>query len=235
MSFFNTIKTENIRLEFQDLNHDLKIFMKREDLIHPIISGNKFRKLKYNLKKLKKNKNSLLITFGGAFSNHLLAVAYLGKIEGIKTLAIVRGEELKNSKLNTTLQKCSDFGMKFEFVSREKYRERNSNKYNYELQNKFKNAYIVPEGGTNILGVKGCEEILSESDKNFFDVVCVPVGSGGTFSGLINSSLEKQKILGFSALNNSNISEVINKFVKKDNWKLYDESFLVVMLNLTMN
>jgi 1-aminocyclopropane-1-carboxylate deaminase len=98
MSFFNTIKTENIRLEFQDLNHDLKIFMKREDLIHPIISGNKFRKLKYNLKKLKKNKNSLLITFGGAFSNHLLAVAYLGKIEGIKTLAIVRGEELKDSK-----------------------------------------------------------------------------------------------------------------------------------------
>ena len=73
MSFFNTIKTENIRLEFQDLNHDVKIFMKREDLIHPIISGNKFRKLKYNLKKLKKNKNSLLITFGGAFSNHLLA------------------------------------------------------------------------------------------------------------------------------------------------------------------
>ena len=225
MSFFNTIKTENICLEFQNLNHDVKIYMKREDLIHPIISGNKFRKLKYNLKELKKNKNSLLITFGGAFSNHLLAVAYLGKIEGIKTLAIVRGEELKNSKLNTTLQKCSDFGMKFEFVSREKYRERNTNKYNYELQNKFKNAYIIPEGGTNKLGVKGCEEILSKYDKEFFDVVCVPVGSGGTFSGLINSSLEKQKILGFSALNNSNISEVINKFAKKDNWKLFDESF----------
>ena len=137
---------------------------------------------------------SLLISFGGAFSNHLLAVAYLGKIEGIKTLAIVRGEELKNSKLNTTLQKCSDFGMEFEFVSREKYRERNTNKYNCELQNKFKNAYIVPEGGTNMLGVKGCEEILSKYDKEFFDVVCVPVGSGGTFSGLINSSLEKQKI-----------------------------------------
>ena len=225
MSFFNTIKTENIRLEFQDLNHDIKIYMKREDLIHPIISGNKFRKLKYNLKELKKNKNSLLITFGGAFSNHLLAVAYLGKIEGIKTLAIVRGEELRDFKLNTTLQKCSDFGMEFEFVSREKYRERNTNKYNCELQNKFKNAYIVPEGGTNMLGVKGCEEILSKYDKEFFDVVCVPVGSGGTFSGLINSSLEKQKILGFSALNNSNISEVINKFVKKDNWKLFDESF----------
>ena len=225
MSFFNTIKTENICLEFQNLNHDVKIYMKREDLIHPIISGNKFRKLKYNLKELKKNKNSLLITFGGAFSNHLLAVAYLGKIEGIKTLAIVRGEELKDYKLNTTLQKCSDFGMKFEFVSREKYRERNTNKYNYELQNKFKNAYIIPEGGTNKLGVKGCEEILSKYDKEFFDVVCVPVGSGGTFSGLINSSLEKQKILGFSALNNSNISEVINKFAKKDNWKLFDESF----------
>ena len=225
MSFFNTIETGNIDLNFSCLKQNVKIYMKREDLIHPIISGNKFRKLKYNLEELKKNKNSLLITFGGAFSNHLLAVAYLGKIEGIKTLAIVRGEELKDLKFNTTLQKCSDLGMKFEFVSRKKYRERNTSKYNCELQFKFKNSYIIPEGGTNILGIKGCEEILSKYDKEFFDVVCVPVGSGGTFSGLINSSLEKQKILGFSALNNSNISEVINKFVKKDNWKLYDESF----------
>ena len=116
MSFFNTIETGNIDLNFSCLKQNVKIYMKREDLIHPIISGNKFRKLKYNLEELKKNKNSLLITFGGAFSNHLLAVAYLGKIEGIKTLAIVRGEELKDSKFNTTLQKCSDFGMKFEFV-----------------------------------------------------------------------------------------------------------------------
>ena len=225
MSFFQNIKTENIYLDVLNLNQGFKIYMKREDLIHPIISGNKFRKLKYNIKELKKNKNSLLISFGGAFSNHLLAVAYLGKIEGIKTLAIVRGEELKDFKLNTTLQKCSDFGMEFEFVSREKYRERNTNKYNCELQDKFKNAYIIPEGGSNILGVKGCEEILSKYDKEFFDVICIPVGSGGTFSGLINSSLEKQTILGFSALNNSNINEVINKFAKKNNWKLFNESF----------
>ena len=220
MSFFYNIKTENVSLDFSYLNQDLKFYMKREDLIHPIISGNKFRKLKYNLKEFKKNKNSILITFGGAFSNHLLAVAYLGKVEKIETLAIVRGEELRNSKLNSTLKKCSDFGMNFDFISREKYRKRNTNEYILELKNKYKNSYIVPEGGTNISGIKGCEEILTEYDKEFFDVVCVPVGSGGTFSGLINSSLSDQKILGFSALNNSNIKEVINRFVKKNNWKI---------------
>ncbi|MGY8929738.1 MAG: 1-aminocyclopropane-1-carboxylate deaminase/D-cysteine desulfhydrase [Flavobacteriales bacterium] len=224
MSFFYNIKTENVSLDFSYLNQDLKFYMKREDLIHPIISGNKFRKLKYNLKEFKKNKNSILITFGGAFSNHLLAVAYLGKVERIETLAIVRGEELRNSKLNSTLKKCSDFGMNFDFISREKYRKRNTNEYILELKNKYKNSYIVPEGGTNISGIKGCEEILTEYDKEFFDVVCVPVGSGGTFSGLINSSLSDQKILGFSALNNSNIKEVINRFVKKNNWKIFDDS-----------
>ena len=225
MSFFNNIKTENIHLDFPNLNKNIKIYIKREDLIHPVISGNKFRKLKYNLNELKNKNKSLLITFGGAFSNHLLAVAYLGKVEGIKTLAIVRGEELINFKLNATLQKCSDFGMNFDFISREKYRDRNKRDFILELEHKFKNSYIIPEGGTNMLGVKGCEEILTVHDKEFFDVVCVPVGSGGTFSGLINSSSKHQKILGFSALKNSNIKEVINKFVIKNNWELFDDSF----------
>lgn len=225
MSFFKTIKTENIELIFPFFQYkDFKIFMKREDLIHPIISGNKFRKLKYNIEKLKKNKNSTLITFGGAYSNHLLAVSYIAKIEKIKTIAFIRGDELKDLPLNSTLQRCSDFGMEFKFLNREKYRLRNDKKFLKNLELKYTNIFIVPEGGTNSLGVNGCEEILTKHDKIFFDVVCVPVGSGGTISGLINSSLVNQKILGFSALRNSNIINVINKFVNKNNWKIFEDN-----------
>ena len=224
MSFFKNIKTENIELKLPFLkDNGFKIFMKREDLIHPIVSGNKFRKLKYNIEKFKKNKNSTLITFGGAYSNHLLAVSYIAKIENINTIAFVRGDELGVLPLNSTLQRCFDNGMEFKFISREKYRFRNDSNFLKNLSSKYNNAFIIPEGGTNDLGILGCEEILTLRDKNFFDVICVPVGSGGTFSGLINSSLIKQKILGFSALTNSNIINVINKFVNKNNWELIDE------------
>ena len=112
MSFFKNIKTENIELKLPFLKDDgFEIFIKREDLIHPIISGNKFRKLKYNIEKFKKNKNSTLITFGGAYSNHLLAVSYIAKIENINTIAFVRGDELGVLPLNSTLQRCFDNGM----------------------------------------------------------------------------------------------------------------------------
>ena len=224
MSFFKNIKTENIELKLPFLKDDgFEIFIKRDDLIHPIIYGNKFRKLKYNIEKFKKNKNSTLITFGGAYSNHLLAVSYIAKIENINTIAFVRGDELGVLPLNSTLQRCLDNGMEFKFISREKYRFRNDSNFLKNLSSKYNNAFIIPEGGTNDLGILGCEEILTLRDKNVFDVICVPVGSGGTFSGLINSSFEKQKILGFSALKNSNIINVINKFVNKNNWELIDE------------
>ena len=222
---FNNIASINQEISLPILNkYNKKIYFKREDLIHPIISGNKFRKLKYNIKEALKINKTHLISFGGAYSNHLLALSYIGKLYGISTLGIIRGEELLKKKLNSTLQKCNDFGMKFVYVSREEYRKRNHIKYIDSLQKLYKDSFIIPEGGTNHLGVKGCEEILTKKDEDF-DVICCPVGSGGTISGLINSKNKNQKVLGFSALKASGINNVISNFVNNNNWELYDDIF----------
>ena len=222
---FNNIASINQEISLPILNkYNKKIYFKREDLIHPIISGNKFRKLKYNIKEALKINKTHLISFGGAYSNHLLALSYIGKLYGISTLGIIRGEELLKKKLNSTLQKCNDFGMKFVYVSREEYRKRNHIKYIDSLQKLYKDSFIIPEGGTNHLGVKGCEEILTKKDEDF-DVICCPVGSGGTISGLINSKNKNQKVLGFSALKASGINNVISNFVNNNNWELYDDVF----------
>ena len=222
---FNKIVSVNQEISLPILKkYNKKIYFKREDLIHPIISGNKFRKLKYNIKEAQKINKTHIISFGGAYSNHLLALSYVGKLYGLSTVGIIRGDELLKKKLNSTLQKCNDFGMKFIYVSREDYRKRNQKKYIDSLQKLYKNSFIIPEGGTNYLGVKGCEEILTKKDE-FFDVICCPVGSGGTVSGLINSKNINQKILGFSALKASGINNVISNFVNNNNWELYDDVF----------
>tara|TARA_B100001142_G_scaffold32048_2_gene28388 strand:+ start:1626 stop:2546 length:921 start_codon:yes stop_codon:yes gene_type:complete len=225
MFYFDDIESLNQEINLPSLKkYNVNIFVKREDLIHPIISGNKFRKLKYNIEKAIKDKKDEIISFGGAYSNHLLALAFIGKLSNLKTIGIIRGEELKQKKLNSTLKRCKDFGMKFIFISRNEYKRRNEIKYINSIKVKFRNAFIVPEGGTNYLGVKGCEEILNKED-SFFDVICCPVGSGGTISGLINSKNNVQKILGFSALKNSKIKNVITKFVNNNDWKVFDDMF----------
>ena len=114
--------------------------------------------------------------------------------------------------------------MKFIFISREEYRRRNEKDYINSLKKNHKSAFIIPEGGTNYYGVMGCQEILNKEDNNY-DVICCPVGSGGTISGLINSKKKHQKILGFSALKSSDINNVISKFVKNNNWEIFDDMF----------
>ena len=226
MFFLQDFKSKNHKIELPVLKskNKITIYVKREDLIHPIISGNKFRKLKYNLKEAVNQKKKKIITFGGAYSNHILACAYAGKLTGLKTIGIIRGDELSKKPLNSTLKKSQLFGMEFVFVSRNEYRKRNKKDYLESLKNIYKDAYIIPEGGTNNLGIYGCQEILCEEDK-FFDVICCPVGSGGTISGLINSKESCQKILGFSALKSSKINNVISKFVNNNNWKIFDDMF----------
>ena len=225
MFYFKEIKSENQEIKLSIFkNNNIRVFIKREDLIHSIISGNKFRKLKYNIEKALNEKKDQIITFGGAFSNHILATAYIGKLTNLKTIGIIREDELLNKKLNSTLQNCKNFGMKFLFISRTDYKKRNNAEYINTLRKKYTNSFIIPEGGTNYLGVKGCEEIL-EKDDDFFDVICCPVGSGGTIAGLINSKKKFQKILGFSALKSSNINNVITKFVNNNDWKIFDDNF----------
>ncbi|HQW68633.1 MAG TPA: pyridoxal-phosphate dependent enzyme [Flavobacterium sp.] len=200
--------------------NDISLFIKRDDLIHPIISGNKFRKLKYNLIEAKNQKKITLLTFGGAFSNHILAVSAAGKEYGFDTIGIIRGEELEDKiETNPTLQKAKEFGMVFDFISREEYRNKNNPEFLKMLKQKFGDFYLIPEGGTNEFAIKGCEEILKENDTDF-DFICCSVGTGGTISGIINSSKENQKVLGFPALKGDFLQEDIRKFAKKNNWQL---------------
>ena len=194
--------------------------MKREDLIHPFVSGNKFRKLKYNLLEAKEQKKETLLTFGGAFSNHIAAVAYAGHQHGFKTIGIIRGEELGSQQdLNPTLAFAKSCGMQFEFVSREAYRLKSEESFIHNLRSKFGDFYLVPEGGTNALAVRGCQEILTEQDADF-DFICCAVGTGGTISGLINSAYPHQKILGFPALKGDFLNDEIRIFAQNENWKL---------------
>lgn len=200
------------------LSHQL--YLKPEYLNHNDISGNKLRKLKYNILKAQEQGFSSLLTFGGAFSNHIAAVAAAGKIYGFNTIGIIRGEELKEKiNSNPTLLFAKQNGMVLKFVSRDSYREKKSKRFINDLQRTLGDFYLIPEGGTNSLAVKGCEEILTNEDAEF-DYICCPVGTGGTISGIINASKPHQKILGFPALKGGFLSDDICKFAKNNRWEL---------------
>ncbi|GHA25965.1 1-aminocyclopropane-1-carboxylate deaminase [Salinimicrobium marinum] len=210
--------------QFITEENGVSVYLKREDLLHPEVSGNKFRKLKYNIREAISQKQHTILTFGGAYSNHIAATAAAGRLYGLKTIGVIRGEELgkdiqKTLQENLTLKFAASCGMEFDFVSRSEYREKDSEEMIQWLQKKFGSFYLVPEGGTNALAIKGCEEILKDADKNF-DIVCCAVGTGGTISGIIKSSTENQKILGFPALKGDFLTSEVNKRTEKNNWKL---------------
>lgn len=171
-------------------NNDL--FIKRDDLIDEFVSGNKWRKLKYSVEQAKNNYNDTLLTFGGAFSNHLLATAKAGAQFNLSTIGIVRGEELTTSS-NEVLEKCQQYGMQLFFVSREEYGMRDDRIYLEQLLAKFPNTYIIPEGGANYLGMVGCQEILNGITESF-DHVFVAQGTSTTSIG-IAMSLPKNTLL----------------------------------------
>lgn len=200
--------------------NNIKLTVKREDLLHPYISGNKFRKLKYNILQAQKEGKKALLTFGGAFSNHIAATAAAGKEYGFTTIGIIRGEELVN-KIgdNPTLAFAQSCGMLLKFVTRDEYRQKADPEFIEKLRTESGDFYLVPEGGTNDLAVKGCEEILSAEDERFTHVCCA-VGTGGTISGLINSVKPHQRVLGFPALKGEGLSDDICKFAPKGNWQL---------------
>ncbi len=210
---FKIFKNSNVHIDNQ-------LYIKPDYLIDPFISGNKFRKLKYNILEAKKQDCKTLLTFGGAFSNHIAAVAAAGSRFGFKTIGVIRGEELINKiQGNATLEFAQNQGMQFHFISREAYRKKETASFIKDLKNQYGDFYLIPEGGTNELAVKGCEEILTEQDSEFDFITC-PVGTGGTISGLINASKNHQKILGFPALKGDFLRKDISKFATQDNWNL---------------
>ncbi len=206
--------------EIQLPNTTISLFIKRDDLLHPHISGNKFRKLKYNLAEAKAKKYNKILTYGGAFSNHIVAVAAAGKEYGFQTIGIIRGEELVSQIAdNPSLQFAQECGMQLEFISREQYRHKNEIAALEYWQKKYGEIYVLPEGGTNELAVKGCEEILTAADE-VYDFICCAAGTGGTISGIINSAMPHQKIIGFPALKGDFLQEDIRNFTHENNWEL---------------
>ena len=217
---FNLENIKNVTIDIPN-TWNLELVLKREDAIHDFVSGNKYRKLKYNILEAQKEDKQTLLTFGGAFSNHIAAVASVGQLYGFKTIGVIRGDELESQiNNNATLWFAKQCGMEFRFVSRTDYKLKTTPAFLDDLKHVFGDFYLIPEGGTNALAIQGCEEILTKNDKEHFDFVCTAVGTGGTISGIINSSGEHQQILGFPALKGDFLSKDISKFVTKSNWQL---------------
>lgn len=170
----------------------------RLDLIHNEISGNKWFKLKYNLEQAKKVNKSTIITFGGAFSNHIAATAVACKLAELKSIGIIRGEELSAS--NPTLSFAKQNDMELLFVSRDEYSQKNDGAYVSRLRYMYPDAFIIPEGGDNFLGQKGCEEILTEETNSYHSIFCA-YGTGTTYRGISKSLQPHQELKVINVLN----------------------------------
>ena len=204
------------------IQENIQLFLKREDLIHPHISGNKYWKLFYNINSyLDQNPaNPFIITFGGAFSNHIAAVAALGKEYQLKTLGIIRGEELQDKwQENPTLKLAHHHGMDFRFVSREEYRDKDA--LIQILENEFPDALIIPEGGTNGPAVEGIQFMLTEETKSF-DYLCTAVGTGGTIAGISKFAEEHQNVLGYKVVDDHSLYNKVLELSTRNNFELIE-------------
>ncbi|WP_460975922.1 1-aminocyclopropane-1-carboxylate deaminase/D-cysteine desulfhydrase [Spirosoma knui] len=182
----------------------IRLYLKRDDLLHPQISGNKWRKLKYNLLAAKAEGYATLLTFGGAYSTHLYATAAAGQTFGFQTIGVVRGDELAQVPRNATLAFCEACGMQLVFVSRTDYKQKDEWAFLAELTHRFGPCYVLPEGGTNALAIQGTAEIMPEIISQLgraLDYVCCAVGTGGTVLGLAQTAPVATTVLGFLALN----------------------------------
>ncbi|UII28012.1 pyridoxal-phosphate dependent enzyme [Fulvivirga maritima] len=214
--------------EIKEISHNfldhkkVKLFIKREDLIHPYVSGNKWRKLKYNLIQAKEEGHDTLLTFGGAYSNHIYATAAAAKEVGFKSIGIIRGEQ--HLPLNPTLSFVKEHGMQISYMDRSTYRLKKTEEVIQQLRDEFGDFYLVPEGGTNNLAIKGCEEIVDDEVRSF-DYVCSASGTGGTISGIIVGMQGAGQMLGFSALKGDFLQKEVGDLLKGygvdyQNWKV---------------
>lgn len=178
------------------LENNVKLLIKREDLLHAEVSGNKWRKLELNYNYFEQNNYTEIVTFGGAFSNHIAATAALGKITGVKTIGVIRGEPVALN--NSTLAKAIEDGMEIHFVSREAYKQKAVSAEVVHILKELEKPYVIPEGGANRLGLLGCAKI-TKGIKDV-DVFAVAAGTGSTFGGMVAGASSKSWILGFPVL-----------------------------------
>lgn len=188
--------------ELQDelfLKNDVTVRMLRLDLIHPYINGNKYFKMKYNIAEAQKERKDTLLTFGGAFSNHIYATAAAGRTYGLKTIGIIRGDEL-TAESNEVLRFARDNGMRLKFVTRDWYRRKHEGEFIRQLQDEFGDFYLLPEGGSNQLAVKGASEIPGLIDAQFTHVV-LAAGTAGTAAGISLGLKDHQKVIAIAVVN----------------------------------
>jgi 1-aminocyclopropane-1-carboxylate deaminase len=217
---------------------NIRLLVKRDDLIHPQFGGNKWRKLKYNLIEAKNNNYRRLLTFGGAWSNHIYATAAAGKFFGFETIGLIRGEE--HTPLNATLSFARDCGMELHYLDRSRYRQKEQTAFIDDIKQRFGDVYLLPEGGSNSFAIKGCEEIVQEVDDDIdtpFDFICCASGTGATLAGLAsaiqsNSYAKEQRAIGFSALKGGDfLHQDVKNFLNSDNiadhHKVIDDNFQV--------
>lgn len=210
-------RTDTIDLELLK-QHGITLHIRREDLLFPELSGNKYRKLKYNLEAAKKAGHTRILTFGGAFSNHIHATAAAGKIFGFETVGFIRGDELSESPPNPTLEDAQKAGMHLVFLKRSAYALRNNPEFQEQLLSQYGPGYVVPEGGTNALAVNGCAEMLQSEDSSY-DYICCAVGTGGTLGGLVQAAGNHQQVIGYSALKAADLEKELQAFIPKGNWQ----------------
>ncbi|HUD36475.1 MAG TPA: pyridoxal-phosphate dependent enzyme [Streptosporangiaceae bacterium] len=178
-------------------NSGVEVWLKRDDLIHADVPGNKWRKLKHNLTEAKSAGHDTLLTFGGAYSNHIRATAAAGQHVGFATLGVIRGEE--HLPLNPSLAFATAHGMKLTYLDRTTYRRKDDPAVLDRLRAEFGAFYLIPEGGSNELGARGCAELPAELDLDF-DLICCPVGTGATLAGIAAGLRDGQHAVGFSVL-----------------------------------
>lgn len=194
---YNAISVDPLELpEFK--KNGIQADALRLDKIHPVISGNKWFKLRNYLAEAIEKKSDRLITFGGAYSNHIVATACAANEAGFRSLGFIRGEEIIN--LSHTLQISRQFGMELEFISREKYKRKNEQEFKIALLKKYPGSLIIPEGGSGISGIEGCREIVSLVEKNRYTHIFCAIGTGTMYIGLANASEPQQYIIGIPVL-----------------------------------
>jgi 1-aminocyclopropane-1-carboxylate deaminase/D-cysteine desulfhydrase-like pyridoxal-dependent ACC family enzyme len=209
---------QEIRNDFLQ-SRDIQLFIKRDDLLHPEISGNKIRKLKYNLLQARHEGYETLLTFGGAYSNHIYAVAAAGKIYGFNTIGVIRGERYQN--LNPTLTYASSKGMQLYYISRSAYKKKYEGQLIKQLKNEFGEFYLIPEGGTNSLALKGCTEIIEEIDVDY-DIITTCCGTGGTLGGIVAGLEGRNYAIGFPVLKEGGfLQQEITGLIRKFNDRIY--------------
>ncbi len=201
-------------------HHGCQVDILRGDILHPAISGNKIWKLKYHLENIN---NRPVLSFGGAYSNHIFALAAASKLLSFKSIGVIRGEKPKT--LGYTLQFAKNVNMHLEYVSRSFYKDRNK-LYQYFL-NKYPDAIIIPEGGASSQGIKGCSELLKNVlEQHLYDYICLPVGTGATMAGFIAATPTfSTQIIGFSALKGDFLAKIIQGYLldlnaRNKNWQV---------------